>query len=297
MSKRSRPVFASIVVVMTVAAGVGCKGKASEAGDGGAAAVTSVSAAAAPPAAADSEKPIVPNWMKDFPKKSVKAKVGDTVWAMVPSTYASDADVGRLGVYKVDAINGDVASVSNTKGKKFDVPGLFVIPVGDASKLKAGEAVVIADGFGWGPAIVTKADKGNVITRVFLSDDTAKDVPAVAATPIPKGSVDKPFALVHYEKFGHQYNGYLVAIDGKKAWVVEHGMGGVTVVNVTDAKMKSEPWVTTKERKVGDKVVIFGGMGATDGAIEKVIDPKGYWTVSFSGTKMSAAFDQVVDKI
>ena len=80
-----------------------------------------------------------------------------------------------LGMYKVDAINGTTASVSGKQGK-YEVPGSFVLPTGDTTKLKVGDAVVVPADYGWGFGRVTKNEKGKVTVREFLSDKTTRDV-------------------------------------------------------------------------------------------------------------------------
>ena len=274
----------------------GCKAKeekAAPAASASAASVATTPTAAPPPSPAAAETPPTPNWMKDVPSKPVRAKVGDTVWAVVPSSSQSDTDIGRLGAFKVDAIKGNIASVSGKRGK-FDVPGLFVWPIGDMTKLKAGDAVVAPYDQGWGPGRVVKNDSGKVTVHFLLSNNTAVDKPVDVATAIPPGSTAAPFSDVYFEKFpGKNYNGFVLAQEGGTSWVLNHDDSFLTE---TKAKLVPLKWAF-KDRKVGDKVKVFAGMGATDATIKKVLDPKDYFEVDLTGTPMSATFDQIVDKL
>jgi hypothetical protein len=199
-------------------------------------------------------------------------------------------------MYKVDAINGNTASVSNKQGKH-DVPGFFVLPVGDMTKLKAGDAVVAANsnGNGWGFGRVTTNDKGKLTVREYFMDKTAKDMPADVATAVPTSGTTAPFSDVYYEKFpGKMYKGMVIAEDGGTSWVLDHDD---STLSETKAKLQPIKW-SFKDRKVGDKVTVFtAGIGATDGNITKVLDSKAFFDVSVSGTSMSATYDELTDKL
>ncbi len=275
-----------------------CQGKdekATPAASASAATSGTPSATAAPTAEPAPDKPIVPKWMKDAPVHAAKVKVGDMAWVPAPSVYKSDEDIGRLALLKVDAINGNVVSLSGKEGK-FEIPAIFVMPIGDMTKLKAGDAVVAPYGMGWGPARVVSNDKGKVTVHFLLSDKTAKDVVVDTATLITPKSTTALFADVYFERFpGKMYGGFLVAQDGKKSWVMNHDS---STIDVTEKPLHSLPWAF-KDRKVGDKIKAFTGMGAEDGTIEKVLDAKDYFDVKMTegGRVTNFRFDQIADKL
>jgi hypothetical protein len=242
---------------------------------------------------AQPDAPIVANWMKGAPDKAPKAKAGDTVWAIVPSTSQSNVDIGLLGLFKVDAVKGTTVSLSGPK-LKYELPGVFVIPLADETKLKVGDAVIAPFMDGWGPGRIAKNDKGALTVHYYLSDGTAKDAVAAHASPIAPGSTTAPFALAYYEKFpGKNYVGFVVGQDGGKTWMLDHDSGFVTV---TTAKLKVLPWAF-KDRKIGDNVVVFGGMGQSDGTIEKVLDARGYFQVKDQYGSFPRSFDHLADKL
>jgi len=286
-----------VLATSVIALAGACKPKENAASDAGAVASAAASAAATSTPAAPTATAVAanPKWMKNAPSKPVHAKVGDIVWAVTPSSSAGDVDVGLLTTYKIDAINGNVASVSGKDGKH-DVNGFFILPVGDMTKLKANDAVLISNSWSNGTSFsrVASNDKGKVTAHQFANKQVT-DLVVDAATPIPTGGTTAPFSDISYEKFpGKQYKGMIIAQDSGTSWIWDHDDQTVTE---TKAKLQPLKW-GFKDRKAGDKITVFlAGGGATEGTILKAIDPKAFYDVQFNGFTLASTYDQVVDKL
>lgn len=235
-----------------------------------------------PPEVKEVKKDVPPKWPMGLPAAAVAAKVGDMVWATIPQ---NNTEMARFGLYKVDSIAGNTATLADGIGTKYpDVPGAVIHAAGDGSKLKVGD---LAFGYAWGASkvvgLVSKMEAGKASLKYgWVGKMTEKMFDH--AQPLVAGVA--PIAVVAYDNRGTStYKGLCIALHGEKAWI--HSDSGH--VEVLD-KAKLKPLTLAAGYKEGATVQAYGwGFGFQAGTVQKVVEP-GLYTIKIAGKDKTQDF-------
>lgn len=233
----------------------------------------------------------LPQWAKDLPPVAVTAPVGDSVWATIPQADGGQADVG---VYKVDSVAGNVATLVDKIGTQYaNVPGALIHALGDATTLKVGD---IAIGHAWGaPKVIghVKTTEAGQVTLHFRWASNMTDKMMDQAQAYVAGVA--PLTWVAYDNNGVWYKGLVVALVGDKAWISEDSG---FIKEQPKAKLRA---LTLKgDYKVGDVVKAYSwGFGYQPGTIVSVTEAGSLYKVKIAGkdTPEDYSFCDLVNKI
>ncbi len=236
-----------------------------------------------PPVVKKDEPPKAPaKWATALPAKPVTAKVGDMVWATIPQL---GSEMARFGLYKVDAVLGNTATLKDGIGTLYkDVPGAVLHAAGDGSKLKAGDA---AFGYAWAASkvvgLVTKVEAGKATLKYNWASKPSEKM-MDHAEPLRAGVA--PVAWVVYESSFGPYKGLLVALEGDKGWI--HTDSGHVEMH-DKAKLKG---VELKPaHKEGATVQAYGwGQGFKAGTIVKAVESNLLYSVKLAGQDQPKEF-------
>ncbi|GEM_PF-7087365 len=157
-----------------------------------------------------------PAWVEELPEKAVEAKVGDSVWATVPTGVG---DLVRVAVFKVSAVDGDHATLADQMRRKYElVPGALIHALLDRSKVKEGEVV---HGYDWGlGSIMCRVTKlGKQATMKHWWFEKITDGKLDEFEPLRTGA--EPMAWVSYPHGDKPFKGYCIALEGERAWILE----------------------------------------------------------------------------
>ncbi|MBI3071049.1 MAG: hypothetical protein HYY84_02875 [Deltaproteobacteria bacterium] len=228
-----------------------------------------------PPVKKDEPPKAAPKWAAALPAKAVAAKVGDMVWATIPQ---DGSEMARFGLYKVDAVAGNTATLKDGIGSLYkDVPGAAIHAAGDGSKLKVGDA---ANGYAWAASkvvgLVTKVEAGKVTLKYNWGSKPSEKL-MDHAEPLRAGVT--PIAWVIYESSFGPYKGLLVALEGDKGWI-HTDSGHVEMHDKTKLKgVELKPGY-----KEGATVQAYGwGQGFKAGTIAHVAEPNLWYKVKLAG--------------
>lgn len=222
--------------------------------------------ATAAPATSTNASPAT-QWIAAIPSRPVTAKVGDMVWAAVPTNTEL-----RMGIYRVVRVAGSTAALQDVLRVQWEkVPGALILPIGDPTRLRNDMLVTYADwrGFVGVGMIVKMAPKIRITFRDASSvvrEETANVAePLVGAVAplqwvgFPKPS--DPMTLHRGLVFAIDGDNVFVRDDSNRAWVVDRA-------KVTPLKLPS------KRLKVGDAVRAYAAdKGYRDGVIAKIFLP------------------------
>ena len=206
-----------------------------------------------------------PAWAKDLPEKAVEAKVGDKVWATVP---AGVGEMVTVMVCTVSAAEGSSATLADQLGRKYDkVPGALIHPLLDRSEVKGGEVV---HGYQWGfGSIVCRVTKlGRQAEMKHWWFQKVTDGKLDDFEPLRTGV--EPMAWISYPSREETSQGFCIALDGDRAWILE---GAGQVVEVAKGDLGALP-IGAKDFQAGDKVLGYKyGFGYQPGTVESVVEP------------------------
>jgi hypothetical protein len=234
------------------------------------------------------------------PVKPATAKAGDRVWSVTPGAGPENA---LFGVVEIDSLQPDsVTTVSLTRtgtklakdaaaAKQAHVPGALVSAAQgvDVAKIKKDE-IVIAPVFGYRTtaAHVTKV-AGGIADIKYVNGEKVHEETTEYAVPLAKGIA--PFAYVAV-KSGASYKEVLVAaVVGDQVFGVDEG-GTFYKAARADVKPLDVQW---KDRKKGDKVVVFDASGSAETTIDTVSVDKWVYKVKVNGAEKRVPFYAVVD--
>jgi len=244
-----------------------------------------------------------PKWLTGIPVKPATAKAGDRVWTLTPDAAPEHV---LFGVVEVDSLQPDgLTTVGLTRtgdkwvkdagaaAKHMHMPGALASAAQtvDVAKIKNGD-IVIAPVFGYHTtaAHVIKV-AGTTATVKYVDGDKVHEETTDYAMPLAKGIA--PFAYVAV-KSGAGYKEILVAavVDDQVYGVDEAG----TFYKAAKADVKPLN-VVWKDRKKGDKVVVFDASGNSDSVIDTVSVEKWVYKVKAGGAEKRVPFYAVVDSL
>ncbi len=244
-----------------------------------------------------------PKWLAGIPVKAATAKAGDRVWGVTPGAGPESV---LFGVVEVDSLQPDgLTTVGLTKSgdklvkdtgaaaKHPHVPGALITAAQgvEAAKIKKDEIVIApVPGYHTTAAHVVKV-AGNTATIKFVEGEKVREETTEYAVPLAKGIA--PFAYVAV-KSGANYKEILVAavVDDQVFGVDEAGM--FYKAAKADVKPLNVVW---KERKKGDKVVVFDAAGNSETTINTVSVDKWVYKVKVGGAEKRVPFYAVVDSL
>jgi hypothetical protein len=234
----------------------------------------------------------LPPWAKALPARDVTAKAGEMVWATPPE---AGSEMAKVGVFKVEAVSGKTATLSDKIGTKYpDVPGAVIHPLGDKSKLKQGD---VAHGYGWGASKVigrvTKLEGGKITLKYWWGNSLTEGDVDHAEPLRPEVA---PMAWVAYSESASPYKGLCIAIEGEKVWI---STDSGHVITIEKSKVKPIE-IGTKKFKVGDKAQAYSwGLGYRLATVEKVVEPDLVYSLKFEGQAEAKdwPFSNMVEKL
>lgn len=205
-------------------------------------------------------------WMDGLPTVPVSAKPLDKVWATVPE---GGGDMARVGIFEVDSVQGNTATLKDKIGKSFpNVPGALIHRVGDPSKLKVND---IALGYAWGASKVIGRVKGieaGQVTLRYKHGSAITEKLMEHAQPLVAGV--NPMAWVIYRNtMNAPYKGLVIAKGNGKVWISTDS-GHVEVS--PEAKVLPLD-MAPKGFTVGQTVYVYQwGFGYKPGTVTKIVE-------------------------
>jgi hypothetical protein len=231
-------------------------------------------------------------WITALPQKAVTAQVSDEVWATIPR---AGEDMAEVGVYKVDSVEGNTATLIDKIGTKYPgVPGALIHALGDATTLKADDA---AQGHAWGASKVigrVKTSEAGMVTLRYQFGTGFTEKMMEQSQPLVTGVA--PMAWVAYDNSGSWYKGLVVALEGGKAWISTDS-GHIIMQDMPKLKALAIGQPMFKE---GDVVKAYSwGFGYLPGTIVKVVEPGMVYSVKLAGKPevKDYSFANIVSKI
>ncbi len=206
-------------------------------------------------------------WIGALPSRPVTAKIGDMVWAAVPT----DTEL-RIGIYRVVRVTGTTAALQDVLRVQWEkVPGALILPIGDPTRLRNDMLVTYADWRGYvgvgmivkiAPKVrVTFRDASSVVREetVNVAEPLVGSVAPLQWVGFPKPS--DPSTLHKGLVFLIDGDNVFVRDDSNRAWVVERA-------KVTPLKLPA------KRLKLGDTVRAYApDRGYREGVIAKIFLP------------------------
>lgn len=224
------------------------------------------------------------SWMDGLPTVPVTAKPLDKVWAAVPE---GGGDMARVGVFEVDSVQGNTATLKDKLGTSFpNVPGALIHPVGKSSLLKVND-IALGDAWGFGKVIgrVKGIEAGQVTLR-FKHGSSITEKLMEHAEPLVGGV--KPMAWVIYRNnMNSPYKGLVIAKGNGKVWVSEDS--GFVAVS-PEAKVIPLD-LAPKGFTVGQSVFVYQwGFGYKPGTVTKIIEPYHQYEIKLVGKDQPELF-------
>lgn len=224
------------------------------------------------------------SWMEGLPDVPVTAKPLDKVWATVPE---ADGDMANVGIYEVDSVDGNKATLKDQIGTSFPgIPGALIHPLGDSTKLKPND---LAMGSAWGASKVIGRVKGieaGQVTLRYKWSSSLTDKAMDHAQPLVSGV--NPMAWVIYRNsMNSPYKGLVVAKGNGKVWISTDS-GHVEIS--PEAKVLSLD-MAQNGFTVGQTVYVYQwGFGYKPGTVTKIVEPYHQYEVKLVGKDQPELF-------
>ena len=252
-------------------------------------AVPSATATARVPASTP-DAPASLDWLKSLTPAPPPARVGDDVWAAVPTAAGV-----RVGIYRVLAIAGTTASLQDVVRVRWDnVPGALIAPVGDRTRLYTGSVVTYADWRGFvGIARVVRVVP---TVRVTFRDayEVVREETANVAEPMT-GAIQR-LEWVEFPKSGDAsalHKGLVFAVNGDTLFVRGEDNQGWVV----DRSRVKPLIVAPANLKVGDAVDAYSQLfGYRPGTVDKVFLPGLSYSVNVGGEPAPYFFSDLAER-
>lgn len=224
------------------------------------------------------------SWMEGLPDVPVTAKPLDKVWATVPE---ADGDMAHVGIYEVDAVEGNKATLKDQIGTSFPgIPGALIHPLGDSTKLKPND---LAMGSAWGASKVigrVKSIEAGQVTLRYKWSSSLTDKTMDHAQPLVSGV--NPMAWVIYRNsMNSPYKGLVVAKGNGKVWISTDS-GHVEVS--PEAKVLPLD-MAPNGFNAGQTVYVYQwGFGYKPGTVTKIVEPYHQYEVKLAGKDQPELF-------
>lgn len=233
------------------------------------------------------------SWMDGLPVVPVTAKPLDKVWATVPE---GGGDMARVGIFEVDSVQGNTATLKNKIGTTFpNIPGALIHKLGKTSLLKVND---IAFGDVWGSSKVVgrvKSIEAGQVTLRYKQGSALTDKLMDYAQPLVSGV--NPMGLVIYRSSTNSpYKGLVIAKGNGKVWISTDS-GHVEVAPIAKVLPLD---MAPKGFTVGQTVYVYQwGFGYKPGTVTKIVEPYHQYEIKMVGkdTPEIFIFSEVAAKI
>ncbi len=230
------------------------------------------------------------SWLAELPQRTVAARPGEKVWAVVPELGSERA---TIATYDVESANGTTATLLDAIGSRFEgIPGALVHPVTEyrTAELAAG-MVVLADR--WGANLVVgrlaRLADGAAFVQHDWNGHTVVDEMAVAV-PLLGAGEDLALRWVSYQRepAGPRLKGLCFAAGDDRVWIAEDN-GFVAVLGRHEVEVLDS--LGGRDFQPGDTVAAYlWGFGYRPGEVSTVLEPQLRYAVRLEGEQAAQPF-------